>query len=443
MVGNLIHLVMLLQPLPLKDSLMMGLTPLRIALTNLAYFAGDKFGAFPPRQDTNDSNDNNDAVPSFGPAVHPYPYLTMWGDFSNLRRVIALMDGGTDYDDLSIADQTTLHTASCTLGMLAYNMEVDAIASAADPTDISLLEKVRDRDNDRIYGFLSVDNGTLTHSPKYPSLYYLFPQYNHDQIGLDNPPSSIDAQDNQVLVDEDTNGNDSLDTEDLDGDGNLDVDEDTNSNGSLDPGEDLDGDGNLDVNEDIGITGISGTASNGILDTEDVNENGLFDRDDKANEYIIDQYIYDSASNNDVNHNHIYKVVGDDNDNGIAETGEPDYTAIAIPPRPRANWILFSTISGGSSNANRIRDRISGSNTNVYTMFLDKGSYNGRELMAVRNLEIDLNLMRTGIAGTTTEVDANGDGNFTGDEDINGNGTGPDTINEYWLPAKGHRLCFP
>ena len=40
-------------------------------------------------------------------------------------------------------------------------------------------------------------------------------------------------------------------TEDVDGDGNVDVDEDANGNGMLDPGEDLDGDGNLDIDEDL------------------------------------------------------------------------------------------------------------------------------------------------------------------------------------------------
>ncbi|QDZ41129.1 hypothetical protein FRE64_14975 [Euhalothece natronophila Z-M001] len=90
--------------------------PLRRALTNLAYFAGDPDGAFPPLQDDLDDDD---------PVIHPYPQLTMWGDFSNLRRVIDQLDNGTSYANLSLADQTTLHTASCTLGMLARNIEVE------------------------------------------------------------------------------------------------------------------------------------------------------------------------------------------------------------------------------------------------------------------------------------------------------------------------------
>ncbi|MEL6224034.1 MAG: hormogonium polysaccharide biosynthesis protein HpsA [Cyanobacteria bacterium J06627_8] len=99
--------------------------PLGIALRNLAYFAGDPLAgtpSFPPVDNTNDT------------LVHPYPWLSMWGDFSVLRRVLAQLDGlsadqgnpfsGTavTYADLSPADKATLHASSCTLGMLAYNV---------------------------------------------------------------------------------------------------------------------------------------------------------------------------------------------------------------------------------------------------------------------------------------------------------------------------------
>lgn len=87
--------------------------PLGKALRNLAYFAGDPDGAFPPKQEPN--------------IVHPHPQLTMWGDFSNLRRIfdqntsITLPAAGTA-GNISLADLTTLQTASATLGMLAYNI---------------------------------------------------------------------------------------------------------------------------------------------------------------------------------------------------------------------------------------------------------------------------------------------------------------------------------
>lgn len=89
--------------------------PLGIALRNLAYFAGDPQGgapSFPPVQEDT----------SVTSVVHPYPYQAMWGDFSNLRRVLNSLDSGSTYAALSPADQSTLHSASCTLGLLAYNI---------------------------------------------------------------------------------------------------------------------------------------------------------------------------------------------------------------------------------------------------------------------------------------------------------------------------------
>jgi hypothetical protein len=85
---------------------------LMTVLRNLAQFAGDPSGgapSFPPVQERG--------------VVHPHPPMAMWGDFSNLRQVIALMDSGTAYDALSPADKTTLHTAGCSIGMLAYNID--------------------------------------------------------------------------------------------------------------------------------------------------------------------------------------------------------------------------------------------------------------------------------------------------------------------------------
>lgn len=92
------------------------------SLRNLAYFAGDyqdsdnngipeKSGAFPPTQEASGST-----------VIHPYPEMTKWGNFSNLRRTISLIDSGTTYQNLSPADQSNLNTAACMMGMLAYNL---------------------------------------------------------------------------------------------------------------------------------------------------------------------------------------------------------------------------------------------------------------------------------------------------------------------------------
>ena len=83
---------------------------LRKALNNLAHFAGDPEGAFPPTQEQGADQ-----------PTHPYPYFTMWGDFSELRRIIDQRIG-LGYNNLSIAEQSTLHTAAADLGLLAYNI---------------------------------------------------------------------------------------------------------------------------------------------------------------------------------------------------------------------------------------------------------------------------------------------------------------------------------
>ncbi|MCT7993930.1 hormogonium polysaccharide biosynthesis protein HpsA [Laspinema olomoucense] len=99
------------------------------ALTNLANFAGDSDGAFPPKQDGK---------------VHPAPFLTMWGNFSSLLR-----------NNGSLADNTTQQTAAATLGMLAYNINY---LQSYDYTNIAVnrpklqalddeLKKLHDNDN--------------------------------------------------------------------------------------------------------------------------------------------------------------------------------------------------------------------------------------------------------------------------------------------------------
>ena len=87
--------------------------PLGKALRNLAYFAGDPKGGSPSFPAVQDER------------VHPFPYHAMWGDFSALRR---LVEGGhlntaEAFDALSPADKATVHSAACTLSLLAYNLE--------------------------------------------------------------------------------------------------------------------------------------------------------------------------------------------------------------------------------------------------------------------------------------------------------------------------------
>lgn len=106
-------------PEPMREQLRPG-TPLWTALTNLANFAGDPDGAYPPRQEAG--------------RIHPDPFITAFGNFSELRRVIDTVNRGTSVDQLSLADQTTLQTAGCMLGMLADNiLRIEAAATASNP----------------------------------------------------------------------------------------------------------------------------------------------------------------------------------------------------------------------------------------------------------------------------------------------------------------------
>ncbi|TAF57185.1 MAG: hypothetical protein EAZ61_02025, partial [Oscillatoriales cyanobacterium] len=113
------------------------------ALARLANFAGDPDGAFPAKQ--------NDVQ-------HPYPSMTQWGDFSNLRRSMT--------DDLnSFADNTNKHTAAITLGALANQItfldgiDYEQIAPLTNDNLLLQLDKALQTLDNRI---CELDNYSLT-----------------------------------------------------------------------------------------------------------------------------------------------------------------------------------------------------------------------------------------------------------------------------------------
>ncbi|MEL6453478.1 MAG: hormogonium polysaccharide biosynthesis protein HpsA [Cyanobacteria bacterium J06623_5] len=237
------------------------------ALKNLAYFAGDPSGgapSFPAVQ----------ARSASGIVAHPYPYMSMWGDFSILRRILTDYSGTTP---LSTADQSSIHTAACTLGMLAHNLDVvekeaksilsdnltEITTVIADATHKSTIdgkatvgEKIeyiganispvltaeevlainlyRQVERDRTLGFLKdaasganicsrsefddVPGGitdpqkdalvsvlceqTSADTPKYPSLYYVFPKFDHSQTGTDDSSNAPAVNHTQPTTEE-------------------------------------------------------------------------------------------------------------------------------------------------------------------------------------------------------------------------------------------------
>lgn len=103
--------------------------PLGKALRNWAYFAGDPLGGAPSFKPTQDPIISDDPATagideSDNGVTHPYPYLSMWGDASPLRRIFDdYLDSGTlSYANLSPADKSTLHSAACTISLLGYNI---------------------------------------------------------------------------------------------------------------------------------------------------------------------------------------------------------------------------------------------------------------------------------------------------------------------------------
>ena len=395
--------------------------PLRIALTNLAHFAGDgardgssdfsnpskhngHYGAFPPLQDTTASP----AVASAGPQVHPYPFLSMWGDFSNLRRVIQRLDGGTNYSDLSIAEKTTLHTASCTLGMLAYNLDT---IQDYDSTFYTL-GKLNDLNN-------RLDSLTLSSSStpeEYIAALSSSPNeqetarrvYENEQIERDRRLGFAQTFPYQVqYVNNFQYGGVTYNKNNTYGFG-CDISEIT--------GNDFFSQGawlragwvSLSDKQEFEKGFIRLAASlcpkkakypalfylfpkvehthNG---TASSTASGATVTQPNSEPYVADTYIFKNGVTDDVNHGYTYKVLRDTNGNGIEDGSEDSIGAIAIQPRLRANWKLPKTTTT-TNRVNIIKDN----GTDVGIALLDKGIFNGREMMSVRTLDIDLNMLR-------------------------------------------------
>ncbi|MDR7898309.1 hormogonium polysaccharide biosynthesis protein HpsA [Thermosynechococcus sp. JY1334] len=91
--------------------------PMRKAMKNLVAYASDGVdGAFPPKQEIGGTQIHPRPI-------HPHPKETRAGNFSNLARALQLLDQRGSLSALSLADQSTIHTAGCMLGMLAHSVD--------------------------------------------------------------------------------------------------------------------------------------------------------------------------------------------------------------------------------------------------------------------------------------------------------------------------------
>ncbi|ELR97278.1 hormogonium polysaccharide biosynthesis protein HpsA [Gloeocapsa sp. PCC 73106] len=391
-------------------------TPLRIALTNLAYFAGDPFGGFPARQDSNDGNNGNDVLPAAGPVVHPYPTMSMWGDFSDLRRAMERINGeGLDYRALSMSDQSTVQTAACTLGMLAYNVNnvtsYDYAANSAEIVQLAIALR---------------EPTTVTGSvPQYI-------QTRLDDTSLAYDPADIRPEDYiAALTATGTRRARRYDTS-----GNPTGPQNARTNAQLAAvarsiywKEQLTRDRRFGFNDYISPNYVSGASvQNGWSDPTlprlvrfNPEDNGYFGMTVSSTTAEDIRAIAQALTPGGVkfpalfyifprfDHNHNAST-STDTVNVVQPTSEPyiddatDYVSrtnqgltyrtvnpfdIILTPRERTAWQIPSSTST-TNRVNFIRDNT----VTIAPAFLDKGMFNGREMMSVRTMDIDLDLLR-------------------------------------------------
>jgi hypothetical protein len=439
------------------------------ALTNLANFAGDPSGAFPPTQNAAASD-----------IAHPYSHLTMWGDFSNLRRTMEDVASGTAYIDLSLADMTTLHTAACNLGMLAHSIEVEEAiynetiipleTDAKSEVDMgnAVTKAVTGQGNKEIYKFVEnqdiiddgdADNddlissgngsdlvrtpqeyvdavhsagGTAPTTAQLVEYYSLFTPDQYIEAYKDAPGGGtadiaklkafaeaaigVNGGYKQLERDRIMGFQPGLPAVNLSGGSGWDATTGQSSNTdyhlnssdggtiSLITGCDPDifdpivvGSGSGLIPKKVGLalafchrfaTGAAQPKYPSLyylfpLDSHDHDGEGAIAQP-SSEEYINDTYV--ESVNPATTNNDLYKVV--------------DLSSITIRPRLEANWTLPIEDGDGTTNNAIINNEITtialdGTATDRHVAFLDRVIQNGRQLMAVRTLTLDLNLFRS------------------------------------------------
>ncbi|MEB3356518.1 MAG: hormogonium polysaccharide biosynthesis protein HpsA [Synechococcales bacterium] len=447
--------------------------PLGLALRNLAHFAGDPAGgtpSFPPVQEAS------------GGDIHPYPHLTMWGDYSVLRRILAMLDGasaaqgnplddgnaGTDkdklYTELSPADRSTLHTAACTLGMLGYNLNLytnripnatltqlgealwDLVDGNSANGEVGSFPSGYVRTNDAAdfyYGFtteqyiqalknkpnLTTDYPALTNIDELAELMVTELQIRRDRT-LGFRPGWFRTPPTSTTTGFTSSFSWSLSTkrftETLTADASLvlqtDCDPDIFDNTKITATSSNDRD-EKKIGLALAFCSSAATVKYPSLyylfpivnhshagTTTSIGGINVNHTQPSAEEYVADtNYIFDSGAGVGVNDDYTYTVV------------QP--SAIALSPKANTtNWLLpTGTAATGTMKLNEIEiTRPNGQKVPV--PFLDQGVYNGREMMATRVLDLNLDLMR----GSDRSLDPDGDG----------------TGNDRWLPNSGIIYAF-
>ncbi|MBD2242604.1 hormogonium polysaccharide biosynthesis protein HpsA [Nostoc sp. FACHB-888] len=342
------------------------------ALRNLAYLGGDPYGAFPPRQDSASSQAVTGQT-----VTHPYPQMTTtFGDFSNLRRALAVPSGSR-----TIADKSYIDTASCMLGMLAYNMSfvtqynyndnwdtTDSTTKLLDDLDEAIkgggfpgnntaqvIKMLEDKQNDPTLS--AADKAKYVEYVRLAKLVVLKEQTKRDRVST----TGGSACTNSTFV---------------------------TSSGSSGGGS---------VNQQNGLQKLCPSGSKYpvlyyLFPLETHNEEA--DKLDRSSNAYI------TAVNPDISTPNRYQVVTDD-----------DLQTIATQPKTASTWVtpqtnVTSSVGTGSNLPNnnttnfnnliKFVDSTSGTPTTTYykVAFKDSALFNGREMMSVRVLDVDLNLLR-------------------------------------------------
>lgn len=410
--------------------------PLGRALRNLANFAGDPAGAFPPLQEAN--------IP------HPYPNLTMWGNFSELRRVLARLDSGATYASLSPAGKTTLHTASCMLGMLAYNVDIaqnSSLTGTINGTSITTGQKVSlgmaiwqnfegfGQKPDLYQQYCTSGNGTESNPYRCDILPTISPSKADPLLAdlSDNQFALAIQVLNQTQIQRDrTYGFKqsqlvaSNNTFDVKGSGNdwyrfrFPANCDPNSGSTSNPLNVIAPDGqgldqkkaglamlcaskpkypalfyifpreNHDQDGDKAKTTINDNQGN----DQPTSEPYISDTPNGASNIAVNSYIYRNTVNGSVQ----YQVVG---------SGPDDLSGVIIQPRGAnfSDWLLPNQAQTNIANANVSPNLIEAPDGTARAVgFLDRALFNGREMMTARVLDVDLGMLRSrGSTGTNNQ----------------------------------------
>ena len=429
--------------------------PLGVALRNLAYFAGDPNGGSPtftPRQ-------NN--------TIHPFPYQAMWGDFSVLRRIFSerldatipvaatantpsipawrpgLITASARYNALSPADKSSLHSAACTMGLLAYNLQTAEAEYQSLPANGSAglnalgVQLSQLMDGNTSNGEIGTDpttnlcSGSLGSagcppSPYDPSYYAQFtPEQwinaleNDGALGANLPTviarARLIGQMQQIERDRTLGFMPAGTNIGLPGSG-LGYNPLAGTYTYIGPGGGVFAGRTYSVACDptsfatiggnsrraqLGLAAAFCSIAQGpknpslyyLFPKQNHNQlgTGLYVQPN-TEEYINQAYLTDVTSG--VNRAVIYSVVGDADGFIPGLEDDADSGAAAISFTPRANdgsdWQLpTGNINSGTLNPNSLDIKIPNTN-NVGLSLLDKVMYNGREEMAVRVLDVDL-----------------------------------------------------